>query len=97
MVDNLSSGTIGYVAMRSNGRPIRLLGEDAAIVHGSEEAGIAPGGKRSLIPYVYTDIVMRRNGKWQIAASPLARAGGSSSREVMETLAYFANASLFTT
>ena len=59
--------------MRSNRRPIRLLGEDVAIVHGWEEDEIAQGGKRSLIPYVYTDIVLRRNGKWQIAASQLAR------------------------
>lgn len=59
--------------MRSTGRRIRLLGEDVAIVPGSEEAEIEQGGKRSLMRYIHTDIVMRRVGKWQSVASELAR------------------------
>jgi hypothetical protein len=55
------------------GRRIRLLGEDVAIVHGSEEDEIEQGGKRSLIRYIHPDIVMRRDGTWQIVASQLAR------------------------
>jgi len=50
-----------------------ITGEAVAIVHGLEEDEIAQGRKRSLIPYVHADIVIRRNGKWQIAASQLAR------------------------
>jgi hypothetical protein len=42
-------------------------------VQGSEEDEIEQGGRRSLIRYVYTDIVMRRDGKWQSVASQLAR------------------------
>jgi len=68
LVNNLSCSTIRYLAGRSTGRRIRLLGEDVAIVHGSEEDEIEQGGKRSLIRYVYTDIVMRRDGKWQSEA-----------------------------
>ena len=41
--------------------------------HGWEEDEIEQGGRRSLIRYVYTDIVMRRDGKWQSVASQLAR------------------------
>ena len=43
------------------------------IVHGSEEDEIEQGGKRPLIRYVHTDIVMGRDGKWQSEASQLAR------------------------
>jgi hypothetical protein len=41
VLNNLSSTTIRYIAMRSTGRRIRLLGEDVAIVRGSEEDEIA--------------------------------------------------------
>jgi len=58
---------------RPTGRRIRLLGEDVAIVHGSKEDEIEQGGKRSLIRDVYTDIVIRRDGKWQSEASQRAR------------------------
>ena len=37
MINNLKSRTIRYVSMISTGRRIRLLSEDLAIVHGSEE------------------------------------------------------------
>lgn len=73
LVNKLSSSASRYIAMRSTGRRIRSLGEDVAIVHGSEEDEIEQGGRRSLIRYVYTDIVMRRDGKWQSVASQLAR------------------------
>ena len=73
LVNNLSSSAIRYIARRSTGRRIRLLGEDVTIVHGSEEDEIEQGGKRPLIRYVYTDIVMGRDGKWQSEASQLAR------------------------
>ena len=77
LVNKLSSSGSRYIAMRSTGRRIRSLGEDVAIVHGWEhgweEDEIEQGGRRSLIRYVYTDIVMRRDGKWQSVASQLAR------------------------
>jgi hypothetical protein len=72
VVNHLISSTIRYLAMRSTGRRIRLLGEDLAIVHGSEEDEIEHGGKRSLIPYDYAEMVMSRDGTWQIAAAQLA-------------------------
>jgi uncharacterized protein DUF4440 len=52
VVNNLSSGASRYIAMRSTGRRIRSLGQDVAIVHGSEEDEIEQGGRRSLIRLV---------------------------------------------
>jgi uncharacterized protein (TIGR02246 family) len=73
LISNLVSRKIQFVSMRSTGRRIRLLGDDVAIVHGSEEDEIERDGQRSLVRYLYMDIVMKRTGKWQIVASQLAK------------------------
>lgn len=59
--------------MISTGRRIRLLSEDVAIVHGSEDDDVEQGGQRFPVSYVYMDVVMKRNGKWKIVASQLAK------------------------
>lgn len=74
VIENLSSGKIRYVSMVSIGRRIRVLRDDVAIVHGSEVDTVEKGGTRFPVRYVYLDVVMRRNGKWQIVASQLAKA-----------------------
>jgi len=61
--------------MTSTGCRIRLLRDDIAIVHGSEEDEVEQAGKRFPVHYAYTDVVMKRNGKRQIVASQLARPG----------------------
>ena len=38
VIAKLTCGTIRYVSMTSTGRQIRLLRDDVAIVHGSEDA-----------------------------------------------------------
>ncbi len=63
--------------MTSTGRRIRLLRDDVAIVHGSEEDVVVQGGQRFPVRYVYMDVVMKRNGRWQIMASQLATSGQS--------------------
>lgn len=73
VINNLKSGTIRYLSMTSTGRRIRLLGGDVAIVHGSEDDEVEQGGKRLPVTYVYTDVVVKRQGKWQVVASQLAR------------------------
>ena len=73
VIGNLSSGKIRFVSMISTGRRIRILREDVALVHGSEEDMVEQGGKRFPARYVYTDIVMKRVGRWQIVESQLAR------------------------
>jgi hypothetical protein len=52
---------------------IRVLTDDVAIVHGSEDDEVEQAGRRFQVRYVYTDIVMKRSGKWQIVASQLAK------------------------
>jgi ketosteroid isomerase-like protein len=72
VLENLKSGKIRYISMISSGRQVRLF-EDFAIVHGSEEDEVEQGGKRFSVRYVYTDVVIKRNGTWQIVGSQLAR------------------------
>jgi hypothetical protein len=76
VINNLKSGTIRYVSMISTGRRIRLLSEDVAIVHGSEEDEVEQCGRRFAVRYVYMDVVVKRNGEWQIVGSQLATGAG---------------------
>jgi len=73
VLGNLKSGTIRYISIISTGRRIRLLSEDVAIVHGSEEDDVEQGGRRFPVNYVYLDVVVKRGGSWQIVASQLAK------------------------
>ena len=73
VINNLKSGAIRYIAMVSIGRRIRLLTEDVAIVHGSESDEVEQNGRRFFVRYVYTDVVVKRSGEWQIAGSQLAK------------------------
>lgn len=73
VIDNLKSGNIRYVSMASTGRRIRVLRDDVAIVHGSEDDVVEQGGRRFPVLYVYMDVVVKRGGRWQIVGSQLAR------------------------
>jgi len=73
VINNLNSGAIRYLSMVSTGRLIRVLKDDVAIVHGSEEDIVEQNEKRFPVRYVYMDVVVKRNGRWQIVASQLAR------------------------
>jgi len=73
LIRKLTSGEIRFISMTSTGRRIRLLRDDVAIVHGSEDDVIEHGGQRFSVGYVYTDVVMKREGRWQIVGSQLAR------------------------
>jgi len=59
--------------MVSTGRRVRLLSDELAIVHGSEEDDVEQGGRRFPVRYIYMDVVVKREGGWQIVASQLAR------------------------
>lgn len=72
VIENLKSGAIRYVSMVSTGRQIRLLSADVAIVHGSEEDEVEQRGRRFPVWYVYMDVVVKRDGRWQIVGSQLA-------------------------
>jgi hypothetical protein len=73
VIQNLKSGTIRYISMNSTGRRIRLLSEDMAIVHGSEEDEVEQGGRGFTVRYIYMDVVVKRKGKWRIVGSQLAK------------------------
>jgi ketosteroid isomerase-like protein len=80
VLNNLKSGAIRYLSMISTGRHIRLLGDDVAIVHGSEEDEVKQAGTRFTVRYIYMDVVMKRNDKWQIVGSQLAKATQQDAR-----------------
>ncbi len=72
VLENFRSGAIRYPSIVSTGRKIRVLG-DTAVVHGSEDDEVEAGGKRFKVRYVYLDVLQKRNGKWKLVASQLAR------------------------
>ncbi len=72
VLNNLDTGAIRYISMVSTGRGIRMLLDDVAIVNGSEEDEIEQAGQHFSVRYVYMDVVMKREGKWQIVGSQLA-------------------------
>ena len=86
VISSLKSGAIRYVSMVSTGRRIRLLRADVAIVHGSEDDVVEQAGKRYTVRYVYTDVVVKREGRWQIVGSQLARACGDETETVARNL-----------
>jgi uncharacterized protein (TIGR02246 family) len=73
VINNLKTGAIRYLSMTSTGRRIRLLSEELAIVHGSEEDDVEQGGQRFPVRYIYMDVVVKRDGRWQIVGSQLAK------------------------
>ncbi len=72
VLENFRNGAIRYPSIVSTGRKIRVLG-DTAVVHGSEDDEVEAGGKRFKVRYVYLDVLQKRNGKWKLVASQLAR------------------------
>jgi uncharacterized protein (TIGR02246 family) len=73
LIEKLKSGKLRFLSMISTGRRVRLLRDDVAVVHGSEEDDIEQEGQRFPMEYIYTDVVMKRDGRWQIIASQLAK------------------------
>lgn len=72
VLENFRRAAIRYPSIVSTGRKIRVLG-DTAVVHGSEDDEVEAGGKRFNVRYVYLDVLQKRDGKWMLVASQLAR------------------------
>lgn len=72
VLEKLRTSTVRYSSIVSTGRSIRLFGE-FAIVHGSEDDMVETDGPRFPARYLYMDVVVKRNGRWQIVASLLAK------------------------
>lgn len=73
LIRRLTSREIRFLSMHSTGRHVRMLGDDVAIVHGSEEDEIEQNGRRLRVNYIYMDVVRKRGGKWQIVVSQLVK------------------------
>jgi ketosteroid isomerase-like protein len=73
LIRNLTSGAIRFLSLTSTGRSIRLLRDDIAIVHGSEDDEIERAGECLHVSYVYTDVVIKRSGNWHIVDSQLVK------------------------
>ena len=73
VLENLASGQVRYVSMVSTGRRIRVVTRDIAIVHGTEDDVVERNGERFSVRYVYLDVVIKRDGRWQVVASQLAK------------------------
>ena len=80
VIDRLTSSEVRFVSMTSTGRRIRLLRDDVAIVRGSEDDVVEQGGKRFSLRYVYMDVAVKREGRWQIVVSQLACPSASTGR-----------------
>ncbi len=72
VLESLRTSTVRYPSIVSTGRHIRLFG-DVAIVHGSEDDLVETDGQRFPARYLYMDVVVKRNGRWQIVGSLLAK------------------------
>jgi uncharacterized protein (TIGR02246 family) len=72
VLDALRSREVRYSSIVSTGRSVRLFGE-MAIVHGSELDEVEANGRRFNVRYLYMDVVCKRDGRWQIVGSQLAR------------------------
>jgi hypothetical protein len=71
LIRNFAAGKIRFLSMNSTGRRVRLF-DDFAVVHGAETDEVERVGERVVVSYVYMDVVVRRDGRWQIVASQLA-------------------------
>jgi hypothetical protein len=72
LIRRLISGEVRFLSMNSTGRCVRLF-DNFAIVHGSEEDKVEQGGQRFTVRYLYMDVVVKREGRWQIVASQLVK------------------------
>jgi uncharacterized protein (TIGR02246 family) len=72
VLENLRTGLVRYPSIVSTGRRVRLFG-DVAIVHGSETDEVVAEEKRFSVRYLYMDVVIRREERWQIVGSQLVK------------------------
>jgi len=72
VLENLRSAAVRYPVIKSISRRVRLFGE-MAIVHGAEMDEVEAGGKRFPVHYLYMDVVLKRDGRWQIVGSQLVK------------------------
>jgi uncharacterized protein (TIGR02246 family) len=72
VLENLQTAAVRYPVIQSTARRVRLFG-DMAIVHGAEMDEVETDGKRFPVRYLYMDVVLKRDGRWQIVGSQLVK------------------------
>ena len=72
-VDMLRSGKLKYAANEVVEMTVRVFG-DTAIASGKNTETSIINGKNATGIYNFTDIFLKRNGRWQVVASQTARA-----------------------
>ena len=72
VLENLRSAAVRYPVIKSISRRVRLFGK-MAIVHGAEMDEVEAGGTRFPVHYLYMDVVLKRDGRWQIVGSQLVK------------------------
>lgn len=72
VLENLRMAAVRYPVIQSTARRVRLFG-DMAIVHGAEMDEVETGGKRVPVHYLYMDVVLKRDGRWQIVGSQMVK------------------------
>ena len=72
VLENLRTSVVRYPVIKSTARRVRLFG-DMAIIHGAEMDEVEINGKRSPVHYLYMDVVLKRDGRWQIVGSQLVK------------------------
>ncbi len=72
IIDNFRAGAIRYPSIVSTGRTVRIFG-NTAVVHGSESDEVESAGRRFHADYIYLDVLLKRDGRWKLVASQLAK------------------------
>ncbi|MGB9196435.1 MAG: nuclear transport factor 2 family protein [Terriglobales bacterium] len=72
ILDKLRTGAIRYSSIVSTGRTICIFG-NTAVVHGSESDEVESAGRRFHAGYIYLDVLLKRDGRWKLVASQLAK------------------------
>ena len=69
---DLKSGTVKFESIKLDELKVRVYG-DTAVVHGLETRKSSYKGKDTSGQYRFTDVFVKRNGRWQAIASHVSR------------------------
>jgi len=69
---DLKSGTVKFESIKLDELKVRLFG-DTAVVHGLESEKSSYKGKDTSGLYRFTDVFVKRNGRWQAIATHVTR------------------------
>ena len=71
-LENARTGAIRYTVFENHDMKVRLHG-DAAVITGITKVAGTAGTTQFARDFQFTDMVVRQNGRWQVAASHISR------------------------